>query len=405
MISESAAGNAAAIPDRKNSDAVTAGLGEGAAGRALFFVELFSATSDSLFLRSARVSAKTAMDLYEPNLGYGLYRGLSGVAAAASEVAEVTGDELLRELSLEAFIRIAEDSLNWGSVNDVLTGRAGVGLALLYAWEHFQDEVFLSAATELGDHLLGLAETTEGNGLRWMRGQSMDFDLPNFSHGTAGIGYYFARLGEVSDEPRFVDAAIRASNYLDLISDQRNGLYLVPYGIPNEGFVTPFDIGWAHGPAGTGRFQYLMWSLNEQSTSEAKVRASAHTLMASGMPGSSSDSTKWVGPFTIDRRFGTSGAASFLIDWGLASNDPSVVSFAGSVVDDILNQANQIDDYLFWETPLYGFQTGEGKAVFTGYFYGAAGFGMLLLQYHHALNGKVLRTRLPDDPFPTSSEW
>ena len=76
--------------------------------------------------------------------------------------------------------------------------------------------------------------------------------------------------------------------------------------------------------------------------------------------------------------------------------------FAGSIVDDILKRACQIEDYLYWRVPLYGFQNGDGDAVFTGYFYGAAGYGMLLLQYHLAESGHYLRTRLPDDPFPRS---
>jgi hypothetical protein len=53
-----------------------------------------------------------------------------------------------------------------------------------------------------------------------------------------------------------------------------------------------------------------------------------------------------------------------------------------------------------WPATRQVFMPDPGKpAIFTGYFYGNAGYGLLLLQYDAARRGRDWKWRLPDNPF------
>ena len=400
-------GTGGEAPDEISLDATSGSLGTGAAGRAIFFAELFAATGDTTFQGSSARAAVAAREwAAEEAERVGLYNGLAGVALALTEVALATDDAELRDYAEGIFrsVMAAGDRENpgpaWGGVNDILAGTAGIGVSLLYAADHFDDPSFLDAAVRAGDDLLGVADRTPQGDVRWMRGSEMPLDLPNFSHGTAGVAFFLAQLGKAAGQGRFTAAARAGADYLDRISAQEDGLFLVPYGVPDEGYSTPHDIGWAHGPAGTARLHYELWMQAGDAEMRTRVDQNARTLLASGIPGPSADSTLWVGPFGVDKRFGTSGAAEFLIDWGSAVGNEAYLSAASEIVQDILGRATESERGLYWSLPRYGFQGGEGTAVFTGYFYGAAGLGLTLLRQHYAERGEYPTIRLPDDPFP-----
>lgn len=115
-----------------------------------------------------------------------------------------------------------------------------------------------------------------------MRGRSEPFDLPNFSHGTAGVGYYLARLARLSGHLRFETAAFGAARYMISVADRREGLLLVPYSVPNTDFATPFDVGWAHGLPGTPQFFSAVRPLTGDIDLLKLVEASAHSDDAFG---------------------------------------------------------------------------------------------------------------------------
>jgi hypothetical protein len=393
------------IPDLESDrQAASGGLGSGAAGRSIFLAELFVATGDSSFLRLAEREVRRALaSVSAQGSSHGLYRGAVGVGYAASEVASVLGDDELAEEVRRLFLRVASEALDrdgaaWGGVNDLLNGSAGIGLGLLYAHRELGDSTFLRAAITTGDLLLEAGEPTPDGSRRWLRGAERPLDLPNLSHGTAGVGFFLARLGSASGQGRFVRAAQEASDYLQSIRQGADTLYLVPYGVPNDGYDTPYDIGWAHGPAGTSLLHYALWKETGGVGQRELVDQGALTVLASGVPGASSDSTLWRGPFNTDRRFGTAGAAVFLFDWGQETERAEFIDRAFRMAEDIASRSSIGDGTRWWRVPLYAFQ-GDGDGTFTGYFYGAAGFGLALLRAHYASVGGQPTLRFPDDPF------
>ncbi len=400
---------AAGIPDRFPDGAPSADLGSGAAGRALFLAELFVATGDRSFRDLAvREAERGVAAPGRAGERHGLYNGLAGIAFAAAMVGKVAGEPVLVASGRRLFHEVARaapagSAGEWGGAYDVLAGAAGIGLALLDAHRRFGDSAFLDAAVAAGDALLGAVDSLPGGQVRWLRGAETPLDLPNFSHGTAGVGYFLTRLATATGQARFADGAQTAVRYLDHIADRRDGLFLVPYGVPNDDYATPYDIGWAHGPAGTARLHYALWSSSRDPALKATVEAQARAIRASGAPGATADSTIWRGPFRLDRRFGTSGAAVFLLDWGHEAGVDSHVDLGRRLADGLLAAATVSEDGAQWRVPLYGFQGGEGEASFTGYFYGSAGLGLALLHAHYSLVGQWPRIRFPDDPFPRGS--
>lgn len=397
------------IPDRVGAGGSgTSGLGDGAAGRALFLGELFVATGDSAFLALASREMRRALAsaaLASQGVRHGLYRGSAGIGLVALELAavlpglEAAARDILREVAEEAVDR---DGQAWDGVNDILVGAAGIGVALLRASEQLDDSVFLGAAVHTGDLLLEVGRSEGERGIRWFRGADAPIDLPNFSHGTAGVGFFLTQLAHRTGEARFVEAAGLAARYLESVRAGGEDLFLVPYGVPNEGYAAPYDIGWAHGPAGTGLFFYELWKTGV-SGDLFGVDGAAAALMASGLPGTSQDTSVWRSPFRWDRRFGTAGSAMFLFDWGQETGNSEYLDRAFDIVEDLRRRSTHRDGFRWWTVPLYGFQ-GEGEAEFTGIFYGASGFGLTLLRAHYASLGMSPNFRLPDDPFERRSE-
>jgi rhamnogalacturonyl hydrolase YesR len=208
-----------------------------------------------------------------------------------------------------------------------------------------------------------------------------------------------ATLYRDTGEPVFLDAARGVARYLQEIARTEGGVFLVPYGVPNEGYVRPYDIGWAHGPAGTARFFHQMTQLAGDDTYPETVEAAARGILASGLPGPP-DAVFGEEPFKPDLRFGTASVAMFFLDLYRTTGDAEYLQYATRLTDDLLARATRDETGLRWAFPRYDFLLHGGDlAAFTGYFYGAAGYGLLLLRLDAALQETPWQLRLPDDPF------
>jgi lantibiotic modifying enzyme len=253
-------------------------------------------------------------------------------------------------------------------------------------------------AAQIGQTLLSRALSEHG-GLNWHFREDRDFVLPNFSHGTAGIGYFLATLYEATGEQDFLDGALGTATYLQAIARTENGSFLVPYGWPNPEWEGIHEIGWAHGAAGTARLFYQLHQITGEAQWMDLVNASAQGIRQSGVPGTPQPGYG-VEPFKPDLRFGTASAALFFLDRYQETGDSADLDFARTLTDALLARAIATDATLHWAAPRYAFfEHGGEPAAFTGYFYGAAGYGLLLLRLDAAERGEAYKSALPDDPF------
>lgn len=134
------------------------------------------------------------------------------------------------------------------------------------------------------------------------------------------------------------------------------------------------------------------------------VQALAQGIRQSGVPGAP-QSGYGTEPFKPDLRFGTASAALFFLDLYGETGSPVDLEFAHTLVDHLLARATDESDKMYWEAPRYAFfEHGGEPAAFTGYFYGAAGYGLMLLRLDAAQRDERRKRALPDDPFVASTE-
>ncbi|MCI0490814.1 MAG: hypothetical protein L0229_29835 [Blastocatellia bacterium] len=397
--------------DAIGAKAISTNLADGLAGKVIFFLEMHRATGDEKYLTDALAGADyllatipEALELNTSPPATSLYYGVGGVAFALHNVYKATGAEKYRAGALRCVELIHKHArkegggVAWTHYNDLLFGNAGTGLFLLFAHKEMNHAASRDLAIQAGRRLLDKA-MKESGGLNWKFRDDRDFILPNFSHGAAGIGYFLATLFLETRQKEFLEGALSAASYLKAVARTEGGVFLVPYGWPNENWKGYYDIGWAHGPAGTARLFYRLWQITKDRSWMELVKACARGIKQSGLPetpkpGFGNDS------FKLDRRFGSASAADFFLNLYAETRDREHLDFARQLVEDILKKATRDATGTRWIFPRYAFMEGANSpAAFTGYFYGAAGYGMLMLRFHSTDSDAKWRIRLPDDPF------
>ena len=130
------------------------------------------------------------------------------------------------------------------------------------------------------------------------------------------------------------------------------------------------------------------------------VKGCALGLKQSGLPGKPRQGFGEE-EFKLDRRFGVASVADFFLDLYRATGDKAHLDFALQLNEAIMKKATRDSQGVRWIFSRYAFMQGAGtEAAFTGYFYGAAGYGLLLLRSDSIDEDETWRINLPDDPFP-----
>ena len=397
--------------DALGAKSIGTNLADGVAGKVIFFLEMNRATGDEKYLTDARTGADYLLSTIPQQLDLStfppatsFYYGLGGVAFALHNIYKATGAGKYRAGALRCVELIHKHArkegggVGWTHYNDLLFGNAGTGLFLLFAHKEMGHAPSRDLALQVGRRLLEKA-VKENGGSNWKFRDDRDFILPNFSHGAAGIGYFLATLYMDTRHKEFLEGAISAASYLKSVAKAEGGVFLVPYGWPNEEWRDYYDIGWAHGPAGTARLFYRLWQITKDRSWMEIVKACARGIKQSGLP-ETPESGFGDEPFKLDRRFGAASVADFFLNLYSETGDKEHMDFARQIVEDILKKAKRDDSGARWVFPRYAFMQGAGTpAAFTGYFYGAVGYGMLMLEFNFVARDAKWRIRFPDDPF------
>jgi enterochelin esterase-like enzyme/dienelactone hydrolase len=382
-------------------------LGSGVAGHLLFFNELHAATGDPALLADVRrladrllASLPERLNPEAPGLpAAGFMHGVGGIAFALETAHAATGEARYRAGALRAVelvhgaARPEGRGVSWSAFNDLLFGDAGTTLFLLWAADRLDHQPSRELAVRAGHALLDRARSEKG-GLNWTFRRGAPMVLPNFSHGAAGVGYVLAALHAATGRAEFREGALGAARYLEAVARTQGDTFLVPYGWPDPAWAGVHEIGWAHGAAGTGRFLYRLFQMTGDAAWLERTRGAARGIAESPRPGDPGHETR------IDMRFGTAGAAQFLLGLHRATREPEWLAAADLLIDDLLAKSTVSANGRSWTFPRYAFMERPGEPeAFTGYLHGAAGFGLLLLE-RDAVGALDLRgARLPDNPF------
>jgi lantibiotic modifying enzyme len=383
--------------DPKDPSSANTTLYAGTPGIVLFFLEAYHATGKEAYLRDARGGADSLLAAVPKEKGMGLYEGLSGVLFALEETFKATGDGRYRRGFLDGLQRIREAAVSkgagveWGTVTDIISGSAGTGLFLIYASHETNDRAWLDLAARAGARLIELGQTDCG-GLKWAMDPAYPRLMPNFSHGTAGIAYFLARLNLETKKKEFLEAALSGARYLLAVADTEGGVCRVFHHEPDGKDL--YYLGWCHGPVGTARLFYVLAGASGDRSWLDWVRRSANALVKSGLP-----EKETAGFWNNDGQCcGLAGVGEFFLDISRALNDDSYREFCARVTARLLAKASVEDGRMSWVQAEHRLRP-ELLIAQTGYMQGAAGIGMFLLHMDAAGRGAKGTIVLPDSPF------
>ena len=396
------------------SSEVDPGLGWGTAAPTLFFVEAYRTTGDERWLTAAQegrrwmsahldatIDGWTGCDLYIG--GCGLFTGGGGWAVVLDELADAAGDERARTLAgrvLEAIAgraTLVDSGAHWHDMAELLWGTAGIGCLMLTLGAEYLGPTAVELAVRAGDWLLAEAEEAPV-GIRWSFGPAYEAEhpdnhvrYPNFAHGAAGIGFFLARLAQLSGERRFLDAALAATAWIMTTVKSEDDTCAAFHHDP--GVTDLFTLGWCHGPPGLG---WLFRQL-ELTTASAEwrgwLRRAARADRTSGIPERRAPGF-WD---NVARCCGSAGVAEFFLDLHRLEGHPEDLTFAVTLVDDFVERATSDTSGMRWSN--YEHRAVEPNlAPETTYLQGAPGIGSTLLRLHRHLAGDPWTVRWPHAP-------
>ena len=237
-------------------------------------------------------------------------------------------------------------------VNDLTLGTAGVLLGALWA-----RRAHAAGADELAEHAAAvlLAESeTEPTGTSW-RFIPMRYcpeargEMPNLSHGTAGIAATLAMAGFELGRPDLLDVARRGAEHLVTLADTRdNGLLVLrtmPHTNPDTDEVT---FTWCHGPTGSS---HLFLALDRAGVDDVAGespmtwhRRCLHSARTSGLP-----ERLHPGFWDNDGQCcGTAGVGEVFLDSWQRTGQADDLAFAVRLADTLVARAVTDGPHAYW---------------------------------------------------------
>jgi len=269
--------------------------------------------------------------------------------------------------------------VSWSDSTDIIGGSAGIGLALLTMRDLLGDKA-ADLARRAGVGLLTRATRVADGQRKWMMDATFEREMPNFSHGTAGIAYFLATVSQQGGDARHLEAARDGARYLKTL--------LVPSG---DGSVICHHLGdgadlfylsWCHGPAGTARLWNRLHSIDRDVAWRAAEDAGARGIIAQGVP-----EQRTVGFWNnVSQCCGNAGVAEYFIARYARTADPADLAYARRQADDLLRRGTTDADAERWVQAENRISPKDVVAQ-TGWMQGAAGVGAMLLHLDAAISG------------------
>ena len=375
-------------------------LYNGIAGVVVFLAELHNSTGDDRWIASASAGADYLMSevaAQGDKVDCGLYTGLAGIGFAVARVSTAGGDPRYDQAARDILGRVKARAqsvgagVQWDDGYDVISGSAGIGLALLEAHRRWGDDEALGLARKAGARLIENGVAAEG-GTMWFPSATIKGNYPNFSHGTSGVGYFLASLYHRTHDRRFLDGALAGARYLDAIATRKDHGTLIFHHEP--GGRDLYYLSWCHGPGGTARLFYRL----HQATGDQQwldwVHSLTRGLLAAGVPEQRS-AGYWE---NISQCCGDTGMGQYFLDLERYLGDRTARTMIERVVDDTMRRRTEDAAGLRWVQAENRTQP-DNRVAQTGFMQGAAGVGTFLLRLDRTAVGKRWAIDFPDTPF------
>ncbi|MEL6536993.1 MAG: lanthionine synthetase LanC family protein [Bacteroidota bacterium] len=371
-------------------------LYNGTPGIALFYLELFNATGDSLYLEEAKLGADYVMnnvpDTLPSEYFLGLYVGIAGQGFVLSEAYQVTKHEPYKQaaLSMVPILREASQSTEHGlvfPVTDIMYGAAGIGLFLHYLAAQYDVPEATQLAQELADGLMDIATDSLG-ALRWKSEEADEYFMDNFSHGTAGVAYFLSETYRKTGKEKYLKAAEQAVKGMDWFTNEQG---FISHHAP--GGEDLHYLSWCHGPAGTSRLFYSLYKATEDPQWLERIELAASSIMAERI-----DSLQTPGYWNnISKCCGAVGVAEYLLWVHQATGKEEYLAYANTLTETVERKATSVENSLKWvQAEHRGYP--EYLMAQSGLMQGSAGVGLWYLKLAAYQQGNPPRILFPDEP-------
>jgi len=309
--------------------------------------------------------------------------GEPGTPSALDRITELTTDNGWHESFLDP-PKYLPDAV----ANDATLGTGAVLMGALWAGRHGDDA--RSLAERAADLLLGEKEEPANWQFiprRFWPGPEQKGEMPNFSHGLAGIAAVLAVAGVELERPELIDAARGGAEHLVTLGINDDKGFRVPRIIPwEERHGDEYTYNWCHGGPGTSLlFRALEYAGVDKVAGETPAgwhRRCLDSVRYSGVP-----ERLHPGFWDNDGRCcGTAGAGDAFLDAWHRDGDEQDLEFAVRLADALVQRAFQEDGTAYWrfvehrnEEPLL--------PPGVGWMQGAAGIAAYLLRLQRVLDG------------------
>jgi len=385
--------------DPRDCASVDTSLYAGSPGPVLFLLEAFRYTGNRRHLATATAGADALLSAITADSEPGLYVGAAGIGFVLGEAFRITHDPRYRDGALKAVKVLQETARNvgagveWNDSSDIISGGSGIGLFLLWAARELDAPSARDLAVKAGRRLIALGQHRGPGQLGWMLDATYPLELPNFSHGTAGVAYFLATLYQDTHDEEFLDAALAGARYLTSIADPQGGGCLILHDGANAKL---YYLGWCHGPPGTARLFYRLFQATKDPLWLAWMRRCAEGAVAAGAPERVVTPGEWN---NVSVCCGVAGQAPFFLSMYRLTQDRRYLDLATRATALLLAKASTDDAGSRWIQAENRKQPDQVTAQ-TGLMQGASGVGLWLLHLAAYRDGLHLpEIILPDDPF------
>ncbi|MBQ9610385.1 MAG: hypothetical protein IJV15_13210 [Lachnospiraceae bacterium] len=403
-----------------DEDATLTSIGSlygGAAGVALFFLRLYQVTCKEEYLDKARSGIDFAIGRDKGKAEYekigegtlkgipiGLMNGPIGAAYVAYLVYEITKNEkylIYTKQATEVLLEEEKDDEKGGYWSDVcgILSDGGLILYLIWLYEKLKDKRYLAAADKAGKRIVENADETEDTA-RWLAMDSVAFGLgkngyfPGFFYGTAGTGYILTKLYEHTKNERYLELAIKASNYIKRLADKSpNGkAALIQY---NDPYVPDMHyLGVCQGPIGHSRLFYKLYKITGEEEYKEWIIKLTDGILATGAPKIHSKGY-W---HTYCYCCGAAGMVEHFLEIYELTKNEKYKTAAREGVEVLLGDSNLDEGKRRWYTAWNRHLPNEVEA-WTGLYHGSAGCASSILFYYNYLTDKKKISGYIEDPY------
>jgi lantibiotic modifying enzyme len=310
-----------------------------------------------------RTSHVSVLDIPASPEDTSLYCGASGWAAALRCWSEVSGDIAAAAGAAATIADVAAAELS--PIHDLVLGDAGAVLELVAGNE-------LKGVGRYADSLVACAEYSDA-GPDWRLDDETTYIMPNFSHGTAGVGFALARAAEALDRPDLRAVAEAAAHRLLALGLRDDGTVTVPMTLPPHARSTTHAWGWCHGP--TGSVQLFAVLARHDEKWRPAMDGCLEAVRRSGIP-----ERRYPGFWdNIAQCCGTAGVGELALDRYQATGDDEWLIWADTLAEDVILRAVDQPSGYAWRNIEHTAESPE-LAPEPGFMQGAAGIAAFLLR-------------------------